>query len=106
MAHLLLRLFSYEKKALVVIYREMKKVRLAQFLSLIILMVSTNIFFFILQRLDNRKVLALLGLFFALTLKLSPIEFHQIFSIPLCFSDSIVFFLVLYALAIKALQGI
>ena len=104
MAHLLLRLFSYEKKALVVIYREMKKVRLAQFLSLIIL--STNIFFFILQRLDNRKVLALLGLFFALTLKLSPIEFHQIFSIPLCFSDSIVFFLVLYALAIKALQGI
>ena len=50
MAHLLLRLFSYEKKALVVIYREMKKVRLAQFLSLIILMVSVQTYFFLSSR--------------------------------------------------------
>ena len=80
-------LFSYEKKALVIQREKRKKVLLAQFLSLIILIVrSTNIFSLETPEADdNRKVLlyhTITWVFFALTLKLSPIEFHQIFFIP------------------------
>ena len=55
-----LRLFSYEKKALVIQRERGKKVLLAQFLSLIILIVrSTNIFSLETPEADddNRKVL-------------------------------------------------
>ena len=60
-----------------------KKVLLAQFLSLIILIVrSTNIFSLETPEADDNRKVLLPPHHYLLTLKLSPIEFHQIFFIP------------------------
>ena len=78
-------LFSYEKKALVIQREKRKKFFLPNFFLWSSWLWGVQTYF--LLRLPKQMIIekfyyTITGVFFALTLKLSPIEFHQIFFIP------------------------